>query len=159
MTKRDYYKNHVDRRVRLRKLIYFLIFLTVFGITLYDSFVNTLPFHYILFLLVGRVMAGILNRTLQVKQSEEDSKLTVEWNIAGILIIITVIILRAVVFPRILTQLNVVYVSDAILLIIMGWFLGRIRLLSDKIEEMAFTGFLQSRPPKTDIPPENEPMV
>jgi len=158
-SKRDYYLNHVDRRVRLRKLIYFTIFLFVFGITLYDSFIHTLPFHYILFFLVGRVMALILTRAQKVKLSETDSKFTIEWNITGIVIVVVVIISRVLLFPKILTELNVVYVSDAILLIVMGWFLGRVKLLSDKIEEMAFPGFMQSRSPQTDPSPENGSMV
>ena len=153
-SKKDFYRDHVDRRVRLRKLIYLLIFLTVFGITLYDSYINTLPFHYILFFFLGGFMARILSRVQRVTQTETDNRFTVKWNITGILILIAVIALRTLVFPRILTELNVVYVSDAILLIVMGWFIGRIRLLSSKIEDVAFSDFLQKRPPKTDSPPE-----
>lgn len=157
--KRVYYKNHVDRRVRLRKLIYLLILLTAFGFTLYDSFMHTLPFHYILFIFIGRVMAQIINRTQRVTHKEEEDRYTVEWSVIGIVLVIVVIVVRAVVFPRILTELNVIYVSDAILLILMGWLLGRIQLLSEKIEEMAFSRFLESRPPKPDLPPENKPVV
>jgi len=71
-------------------------------------------------------MAIILNKTHKVKQSEIDNKFTVERIILGVLIIVFVITLRVVVFPKILMQLNVIYISDAILLIVMDWFLGRI---------------------------------
>ena len=158
-SKRDYYKDHVDRRVRLRKLIYLVIILTVFGITLYDSFTHTLPFHYILFFFVGSVMSRILTRTMQVTQNETDSRFTVKWNAAGVLTIILVVLLRIGLFPEVLTQLNVVYVSDAILLIVMGWFIGRIRLLTRKIEDVAFSDFLRYRPPKPDLPSKNEFVV
>ena len=157
--KRVYYKNHVDRRVRLRKLIYLLILLTAFGFTLYDSFTHTLPFHYILFIFVGRVMAQIVNRTQRVTHKEEDDRYTVEWSVIGIVLVIGVILTRAIVFPRILAELHVIYVSDAILLIVIGWLLGRIQLLSATIEEMAFSNFLKSRPPKPDSPPESESIV
>jgi len=157
--KRVYYKDHVDRRVRLRRLIYLLILLTAFGFTLYDSFMHTLPFHYILFIFIGRVMAQIINRTQRVTHKVEDDRYTVEWSVLGIVLVIVVILVRAIVFPRILTELNVIYVSDAILLIVMGWFLGRIQLLSNKIEEIAFSSFLESRPPKPDLPPENKPIA
>lgn len=157
--KRVYYKDHVDRRVRLRKLIYLLILLTAFGFTLYDSFMHTLPFHYILFIFIGRVMAQIIDGTQRVTHKKEDNKYTIEWSVIGIVLVIAVILTRAIVFPRILTELNVIYVSDAILLIVIGWLLGRIQLLSAKIEEVAFSDFLKSRPPKPDLPPENEPIA
>jgi hypothetical protein len=147
--KRDFYRDHVDRRVRLRKLIYLLILLTVFGITLYDSFVNTLPFHYILFILVGRVMVLIVSRTQKATRREADNVITIERNILGISIVVAIIVARIVLFPRILTEMHVVYVSDAVLLIVMGWLLGRIQMLSDKIEEMAFMHFLEKRQSET----------
>ncbi|MCP4764514.1 MAG: hypothetical protein GY870_22250 [archaeon] len=92
-------------------------------------------------------MSLILNKTQKVKQRETDNKFTVEWKITGIIIIVTVIILRIVIFPKFLTQLHVVFISDSLLLIIMGWFLGRIKLLSDKIEEQAFSDFMLHQPP------------
>ena len=70
--------------------------------------------------------------------SETDYKYTFERNIAGFFIIIMVVLLRLILFPRVLTELNVVYVSDAMFLILAGWFLGRINLLSDKIEAVVF---------------------
>jgi len=148
--KRHFYREHVDRRVRLRKLIYLLILLTVFGITLYDSFVNTLPFHYVLFLLIGGAMALVVSRTQRAMRRETDNVVTVERNILGITIVVAVIVARIVLFPRILTELNVIYVSDAVLLIVMGWLLVRIRILSDKIEEMAFLHYLENRPQETE---------
>ncbi len=141
--KRDYYKKHVDKRVRFRKLVYFVIFLIIFCIVLYDSFINDLPFHYILFFLMGRVMSLILSKTQKVEQREEDNKLTFERNRIGILILVAIIILRILIFPRILTEFNVVFISDAILLIVTGWFMGRIKLLSDKIEDKAFSDFVE----------------
>ncbi|WP_319410155.1 hypothetical protein [uncultured Desulfosarcina sp.] len=139
--KRDYYKNHVDRRVRIRKLIYFIIFLITFCIILYDSFINALPFHYILFFLLGRMMILVSAKTQKVRQRETDNKFTLERNFTGIVIIVAVIISRIFIFPGILTELNVVFISDAVLLIGTGWFLGRIKLISAKIEEKAFSGF------------------
>jgi hypothetical protein len=141
--KREYYKNYVDGKTRIRKLIYFLIPLIAFCIVLYDSFVNELPFHYILFFFIGRFMSLILKNTQKVK-FREDGKLTINRNFVGLSIIVIVIILRVFLFPRILTELNVVFVSDALFLILIGWFFGRISLLSDKIEEKAFSEFMNN---------------
>ena len=144
--KREYYKNHVDGKIRIKKLIYFLILLITFCIVLYDSFINKLPFHYILFFLIGRLMSLVLKKTQKVKINEE-GKFTIDRSIIGLSIIIIVIILRAILFPRILTELNVVFISDALFLMLIGWFLGRISLMSDKIEEKAFSKFMDNPPP------------
>ena len=143
--KKDYYTNYVDHKIRIRKLVYFVIFLITFCLVLYDSFMNGLPFHYILFFIVGRFMSLVLVKTHKVKWRETDAKFTVERNFSGILIIVMVIILRIFLFPRILTELNLVFISDALLLLVTGWFQGRIKLLSDKIEEKAFSSFEKAK--------------
>jgi hypothetical protein len=145
--KREYYKNYVDGKTRLKKLIYFIILLIAFGMVLYDSFINKLPFHYILFLVIGRLMSLILRHTHKVTLNEE-GQWTVDRSIIGLSIIIIVMVLRVFLFPRILAELNVVFVSDALFLILIGWFLGRISLLSDKIEEKAFSGCMPPPPSK-----------
>jgi hypothetical protein len=143
--KREYYKKYVDGRTRIRRLIYLLILLVSFCIVMYDSFVNDLPFHYILFFFLGRFMSMILKTTHKVRQKETDGRFTVERNLTGFLIIIIVLLLRIFLFPRILTKLNVVFVSDAVFLIVSGWFLGRINMMSDKIEEKVFSIFMQGK--------------
>ena len=148
--KKDYYTNYVDYKIRIRKLVYFVIFLITFCLVLYDSFMNGLPFHYILFFVIGRIMSLILRKTQKVKWRETDTKFTFERNFSGILIIVTVLILRIFLFPRILTELSIVFISDALLLFVMGWFQGRIKLLSDKIEEKAFSRFEETKRPRGD---------
>lgn len=142
--KKEYYKNFVDRKIRVKKLIYFLILLVTLCVVLYDSFINGLPFHYILFLFAGRFMSLILKKTQKAKLTE-DGKLSVDRNIIGLAIIVCVILLRIFVFPKILTELNIAYVSDAILLMLIGWLFGRMSLLSAKIEENAFNGFVNGK--------------
>lgn len=136
---KGYYKKHIDRSIRLRLLIYLLIFIVMFSIVLYDSFVNDLPFHYILFMIPGSVFALIWIRTQKIKRKEGDNKFIVESNLTGIFIIVVVIALRKMVFPDILREMNVIFVSDGLLIIAMGWFLARIKLISEKIEEMVFS--------------------
>jgi hypothetical protein len=91
-------------------------------------------------------MSLVLKKTQKVKINEE-GKFTIDRSIIGLSIIIIVIILRAILFPRILTELNVVFISDALFLMLIGWFLGRISLMSDKIEEKAFSKFMDNPPP------------
>lgn len=145
--KKEYYKNYVDGKVRLKKGVFFLIFLITFCIVLYDSFINNLPFHYIAFFIIGRLLSMLLSKTQKVKWVETENKFIVERSIAGLLIMLAVILFRVFLFPRILTEFNVIYISDALLLIVMGWFLGRVKLISAKIEEKAFSGFVENQSP------------
>ena len=140
--KKIYYKYHVHRRVRLRKLIYLLIFLTLSIFVFYDSLNHNLPLHYVLFMLVGIFLARILGTTQKATFNESDNKVTIGYNFLSILATCVVVLLRLVIFPKLLSQFNVVFISDAVLLIAMGWFIGRIKLLSDKTEEAVFTNFI-----------------
>lgn len=70
--------------------------------------------------------------------------ITSERNIAGILVVVSVLFLRTFIFPKILVEFNVVFISDALLLILVGWNLGRVHLLSNKIEEMAYTKLMEN---------------
>ena len=141
--RRQYYLKYVDRRVRLRKLIYFLIFAILLSIVIYDSHQHNLPFHYILYMMLGIAMSELLARTQKAERRYSDNKLTVKYNISSILIIIMVIVLRRFVFPKVLSQFNVIYISDAVLLIVMGWFLGRIQILSKQIENEVFVDYIK----------------
>ncbi len=142
--KNEYYKNYVDGRIRIRKLIYILIFLITFCLVLYDSFIYVLPFHYILFFLIGKLMSLLLKRTQKVEWREVDGKYTVKRNNLGTLTIITIIFLRIFLFSKILTEFNVIFISDALLLVSIGWFIGRVNMLSDAIEDKAFSSFMKN---------------
>jgi membrane protein CcdC involved in cytochrome C biogenesis len=103
------------------------------------------------FFFIGRLMSLILSKTQKVKVRETDNKFTAERNIAGFVVIVAILILRLFIFPKILAKLNVVFISDALFLMVVGWFLGRISLLSNKIEEMAFTEFIKKDHQKTEL--------
>jgi len=142
--KRQYYIQYVHRRVRLRKLIYFLIFIILLGIVLYDSYYHDLPFHYVLYMLLGLAISRLLAKTQKAERRVIDNKLTVKYNLSSILIILMVIVLRIYAFPKVLSQFNVIFISDAVLLIVMGWFFGRVKLLSDQIEGEVFANYIKN---------------
>ena len=141
--KRIFYKQYVDKRIRARQLIYLAAMLLCFGFILYDSFVNGLPFHYVLFSLLGSILGELLKKTPNVEWSEKEGRIISNRNLFGLLLLIAVISLRKVVFPKILSEMEVVFISDALLLFLLGWLAGRRRLLSGSVEEKVFSLFLQ----------------
>ncbi len=80
-------------------------------------------------------------KTQKIKWIEKERKFTAERNYAGVLMVFIIILSRVMVFPKILTEMNVIYSSDALLLIVSGWFIGRMNLLSNNIEENVFSCF------------------
>ena len=141
--KRNFYKQYVDRRIHAKRLLYLAAMLLCFGIILYDSFVNGLPFHYVLFCFVGSMLGGLLNKTQKVTWCEKEEKIIAKRSFLGMFILIAVISARKALFPKILAEMEVVYISDALLLFLMGWFAVRRRLLSHSVEEKAFSVLLQ----------------
>ena len=141
--KRNYYKRYVDRRIRVRQFICLSAMLLCLGVIFYDSFVNGLPFHYILFSLAGSMLGWLLKKTQNVEWSEEEGRIVSKRNLLGILVLIAVISVRKTLLPKIFSEMAVVFISDALLLFLVGWFAGRRRLLSGAVEEKVFFDFLQ----------------
>jgi hypothetical protein len=141
----EYYKNCVDRRTRVRRLIFFFILLVAFLVVFLDSLHKSIPFYYISFLFLGRLMSLIFIKTMKVELREQDNRFAVKWNVVDLLVIIAVIVLRLFFFPRILAEFNVPHISDAMLLILVGWFMGRITTLSDKVEEGVFLAYIHQK--------------
>ena len=129
----------------MRKLIYLLIFLILFGIVLYDSFYHDLPFHYVMYIFFGLFISRLLVKTQKAERSLIDNKFTVQYNLLSLMVILVVIVLRIYVFPKVLSQFNVIFISDAVLIIMMGWFLGRIKLLSEQIESEVFLNYIKNK--------------
>jgi hypothetical protein len=144
-SKRAYYKEFVDRRLRFVMMIYFVICLAMFGFVLYDSFFYHLPFHYILFFILAILMSLLIKRTQKIQWDEKDKKIVRENTVVGIVIIIAAVAVRVFLLPRILGGFHVIYLSDALFLIIMGWSFGRARMLSGRIDEEAFNSFLEKQ--------------
>ena len=141
--KRCFYKQYVHRRIHAKKLIYLAAVLLCLGIILYDSFANGLPFHYVLFSLMGGMMGGLMRKMQKTAWCEKEGRIVAKKNFFGMLALVAVIAARKALFPIILSEMEVVFISDALLLFLMGWFAGRRRLLSLNVEEKAFSVFLQ----------------
>jgi dolichyl-phosphate-mannose--protein O-mannosyl transferase len=117
----------------------------MFGFVLYDSFFYHLPFHYILFFILAILMSLLIKRTQKIQWDEKVKKIVRENTVVGIVIIIAAVAVRVFLLPRILGGFHVIYLSDALFLIIMGWSFGRARMLSGRIDEEAFNSFLEKQ--------------
>lgn len=63
-SRRAFYKEHVAKSIRVMMALFIVSYFIMFGVVLYDSFHHHLPFHYILWFLVGLVIS-FLYRAIQ----------------------------------------------------------------------------------------------
>jgi len=61
----------------------------------------------------------------------------------GIILILVLISIRLELFPFILTSTNTVYITDAILIITIGIFLGRVNIIWKEIKKIFFKKTLE----------------
>jgi len=139
--RKEFYKEYVDIKVRISMAVFILVFLIMFGIVLYDSFVHGLPFYYVLFFISGTLISFFLKNAHKIYWSNEDQKIMREMGLIGILFLVALILFRTALLPKILMALNLVYVSDAFLLIAMGIFWEKAHSITKQIEEIVFSSF------------------
>jgi len=91
-SRRAFYKKYVDKKIRITRAIFSLVCIVMFGIILYDSFVNNLPFYYILFSILGGLVSLFFRKTQKIYWSEEDQKIVRKMNIIGALLLVVIIL-------------------------------------------------------------------
>ncbi len=144
-SRREFYKNYVGKRVQIPRFIFISMIVIMFGITLYDSFTNNLPFYYVLFFLLGYFISLSFKKTQKIYWDETGQKIMRRMGFFGFLLILTLILARKLVFPEMFREFSVIYITDAILLISLGVFSGRIHILSKQIEEITFRTFFEKK--------------
>jgi len=136
--KKEIYHGFIHKRIRRIMLVFILVCLILFSIVLFDSFKHNLPFYYILFFIPGFALSLFFKKTQKIFWSEEEQQIIKKMDFIGIILIITLILIRKIIFPLILKGINIIYVTDAILLITTGIFLGRVIFMWKKIKKIFF---------------------
>ena len=120
-----------------------ILFMTV--TVLHDSFKHELPFYYILFLLAGLIIGRLVSHLQKVSRKEEEHVLTIESNQFAIFATIILISIRYFAGKIILDQFNVVWISDAILLMFIGIYYAKLKNIFKQIDERVYTYLLERK--------------
>lgn len=117
-------KHHIfDKRITLIQLLYIFLVLYLFGSVIYDSFIHDLPFYYILFFILGRLL-GVIFRYTQVLQWDEDTgKIIRVQDTTALILFITFMLFRIFALPGAIEWvIHPHLLSDALFLISAGVF-------------------------------------
>lgn len=141
-SRKAFYKKHVAKSIRVMMALFVVSYLIMFGVVLYDSVRHHLPFHYILWFLVG-LMISFLYKAIQKLHWDEDAqKIVRKRDVIGLVLsiglFVGLMLIRKFVLPEMLRTFNIVYVSDAIFVTMMGLFFGRVHTMAKQIEEIVF---------------------
>jgi Na+/H+ antiporter NhaD/arsenite permease-like protein len=140
--RKAFYKKHVAKSIRVMMALFIVSYLLMFGIVLYDSFIHHLPFHYILFFLVGLAISIVYRVIQRLHWNEEAQKIVRKRDVIGLILsiglFVVLMLIRKCALPEMLRAFNIVYVSDAIFVTMMGIFFGRVHTMAKQIEEIVF---------------------
>ena len=149
-SRRAFYKKHVAKSIRVMMAMFIVSYLVTFGVVLYDSFVHHLPFHYILFFLAGIVISLLYRAIQKLHWNEEEQKIIRKRDVIGLVfsigLFVVLMVVRRFVLPEVFRTFNVIYVSDAIFLTMMGIFFGRTHTIAKQIEEIVFGKMSEESP-------------
>ena len=137
-TKKSVLSGHSNAKLkRSNKILRNLINL-MFAIVLYDSFTFGLPFHYILFFVAGYVLGSIFKKSHRIAYSDEDGQILLQTNRWAILFLIVLAVVRFIVGPYILDALHFLHVSDALLLLYMGIYHRKMKVMVKQVDDMIY---------------------
>lgn len=131
-------KQYFNKKIRANGRIYAVVILIMFGIVMYDSFRNDLPFHYILYAIAGILTGRIYYYTREILFDENTSRITYRSNPAGIIIGIVLLVLRFYAGNIILEAFNVMWITDAVYLFFIGVYLSKLKTMIKQIDDKLF---------------------
>ena len=135
---RQFHKQRTDRRIKVFTRILLSLMTLLFGIVLYDSFVHSLPFYYILFWFSGLIIGRIVAATQKVFKKEEKNKFTITMKPTGIIFTIILFTIRFFAGVILLEEMNVIWATDALYLLFVGIYFSRRKDLIRQIDEEVY---------------------
>ncbi len=136
--KKDILNKIADRRIRFSRLVFRLLILFYSCIILYDSFVYSIPLHYILFVPLGRTVGNLYKYSFRVYFDPEQYSFKLRSNIFGILIYMLLLLIRLLLGPYILKSFHLVHISDAISLFFIGIYMSKWKVIMKQMEELIY---------------------
>lgn len=143
-------RKEIQKSIRFFYIWYVVMGLFLFGSVLYDSFLHSLPFYYVLFFLFGRILGLVYSRTQSMEWDDDKNLVITKHDKIGIFILMIFILFRYF-FLEILVERSIhpLFLTDAITLVTLGVFYTRLRMYGRQIKLLAWTN-ISSRLKKED---------
>ena len=135
----EVYKKYADKKIRIKAIFFILISFALLGIVIVDSFRVNLPFHYILFFILGLLVSFAINHYSKFAWDDVNSKITSPMNYFVLIFLIVWALGEYFLFPVMLQKLQVVHFKSALLLTSSGLYYGRMIFMWKSIRQHLFT--------------------
>lgn len=109
------------------------------GIVIVDSFRINLPFHYILFFILGLLISFAINHYSNFAWDDVNSKITSPMNYFVLLFLVVWALSEYFLFPVMLQKLQIIHFKSALLLTSSGLYYGRMIFMWKSIRLHLFT--------------------
>lgn len=145
--RKNFHKEHLDKKIRVKSKIYLFLTLLLFGIVIHDSYVHDLPFHHILYGLAGILAGHAIALSQRIVVANDESKLKLQVHPISKFLTVGLLALRFFAGKIILEEFNVVWVTDAIYLFFIGTYISRIKSTGRQIDEHLYSYFFSNKEP------------
>lgn len=138
MSYRDKHQ-YLHKKIILIQILYLLLVIYLFGTVLYDSFVHALPFYYVLFFILGRLLGWVFHYTQVMRWDMVDEKVVKTQNKTALAIFISFMLFRLFILPSAVEwTIHPRLLSDALFLVSAGIFYSAIRIYSKQLNELVW---------------------
>ena len=135
----EYYKKFTDLKIRLKAIAFLLMSFALLGIVIIDSFRLGLPFHYILFFILGISISVVINHFSRFSWDDIHSRVTSDMNYVFLLILVGWFLCEYFLLPAVLNKIEIIHIRAALLLTSSGLYYGRIIFMWKSIRALLFT--------------------
>lgn len=136
----------LHKKIITIRVLYLLLIIYLLSSVLYDSFVHEVPFYYILFFILGRLLGWILKYTQVLQWDEEERKVVKTQDKIALVIFIGFMLFRLFVLPSAVEwMIHPRLLSDALFLISAGVFYSGISIYTKQLNDLTLKELFKLR--------------
>lgn len=135
----EIYKKYADKKIRIKAIFFILLSFVLLGIVIVDSFRVNLPFHYIIFFILGLLVSFAINHYSKFAWDDINSKITSPMNYFVLIFLLVWAMGEYFLFPVILQKLQIIHFKSALFLTASGLYYGRMIFMWKSIRQHLFT--------------------
>ena len=128
-----------DKKIRMKRAIYYLLVLGLFISVIYDSYQYSLPFYYIIYFIGGYYLGYLEKFSSKIKWDKEKKMFYEQSSSFGLVIMISLLLFRIFLVPQILDYgIHPIHLVNAVSLVSMGVFYKKVLLYRESVDDMIF---------------------
>jgi Ca2+/Na+ antiporter len=134
--KKAFIKKRLDHNLKRSDLVLRLMIGFMAVVVLYDSFIHLVPLYYMLFCVAGLYIGKLFKFSHKVHYNEQQGKLTLIKNRWSMVLLLVLLLIRFYLGRILLESIHILWVTDGILLLFIGIYYAKWKVLIRQIEEL-----------------------